>query len=192
MKRIWVTGFRQFELGVFGKRDPKLMVIKYALAKLLRRAVDEGADWLITGGQSGIEQWAIEEALSLQKEAPQLQIALMTPFTDFGAQWKPERQAQLTERKHQVNFTAAVSKAPYQNPSQLKQYQQFMLTHTEEAFIFYDQQADQSPVRYAWQAAQQYQEQHEYELHQIDFDRLQDYAEEYGERMQEQGRDRLI
>ncbi len=187
MKRIWVTGFRQFELGIFGENDPKLKVIRYALAKQLRRAIDEDTDWLITGGQSGIEQWAIQEALSLREDNPQFQTALMTPFADFGAQWKPERQTQLADLKTKVDFSAAVSQLPYQNPSQLKNYQQFMLDHTEEAYIFFDEQADQSPVRYAWQAAKRYQEDHSYEVHQIDFDRLQEYAEEYGEKLSEAG-----
>ena len=45
-----------------------------------------GADWLITGGQMGIEQWAIEVALDLQAtDYPEFQIALMTPFANSRA-----------------------------------------------------------------------------------------------------------
>ena len=28
--RLWVTGYRSYELGTFGDKDPKIKVIKYA------------------------------------------------------------------------------------------------------------------------------------------------------------------
>ena len=31
MSRLWLTGYRSYELGVFGNEDPKLKVIQYAL-----------------------------------------------------------------------------------------------------------------------------------------------------------------
>ncbi|WP_281510461.1 SLOG family protein, partial [Lactobacillus taiwanensis] len=30
MKRLWVTGYRSYELSIFSDKDPKLAVIKYA------------------------------------------------------------------------------------------------------------------------------------------------------------------
>lgn len=31
MKRLWVTGYRSYELSIFSDKDPKLTVIKYTL-----------------------------------------------------------------------------------------------------------------------------------------------------------------
>ena len=42
LHRIWITGFRSYELGVMGTKDPKLMVIKYALRKILENAIQDG------------------------------------------------------------------------------------------------------------------------------------------------------
>lgn len=83
MTRLWITGFRSFELGIFGNQDPKVTVIKFALEKLLKRALDEGLEWVITGGQLGIDQYALETANALRLDNPLLKTALMTPFIDF-------------------------------------------------------------------------------------------------------------
>lgn len=42
MKRLWVTGYRSYELGVFSDKDPKLTVIKYALSNYLKSLLEEG------------------------------------------------------------------------------------------------------------------------------------------------------
>lgn len=181
MERLWITGFRQHELGVFKEKDPKVTIIKYALKKVIQNALDNGATWLIVGGQSGIETWSIEVALELQPNYPEFQIALMTPFTDFGSNWKEERQTKLTQLKSQVNFTQSVSQEKYKDPTQLKQFQRFMLEHTDQAVIFYDEIAENASVRYDVWAAKRYQEIVDYPIKYVDFERLQDYATEYQE-----------
>lgn len=181
MDRLWITGFRQHELGVFKDNDPKVSVIKYALEKVLKNELENGLNWLIVGGQSGIETWAIEVALELKPEYPDFQIAIMTPFTDFGSNWKEERQTKLSTLKLQVDFTQSVSQEKYKDPTQLKQYQRFMLEHTDKAVIFYDDVAENASVRYDVWAAKKYQEVVDYSIKYIDFERLQDYATEYQE-----------
>jgi len=42
--------------------------------------LDEGLEWLITGGQLGVEQWAVEVALGLKPLYPDFKIAMMVPF----------------------------------------------------------------------------------------------------------------
>jgi uncharacterized phage-like protein YoqJ len=181
MDRIWLTGFRSYELGVSGAKDPKLTIIKYAIRRLLLSEIADGAEWLITGGQLGIEQWAIETALALEDDGQRLQIALMTPFEKFGAQWNEGNQEKLTQLKTTVDFTAAVSRGDYSGPSQLRSYQQFMLEHTDGAIIFYDDEATESKARYDYEAAKAYSDGHDYPVRLIDFDRLQDFATEYQE-----------
>lgn len=181
MERIWITGFRSFELGIFGAKDPKVTVLKFALKKQLTSAIEDGATWLITGGQLGIEQYALEVGNQLRTEYPEFKTALMTPFQDFGQNWNENNRALLGALQASVDFTQAVSQKPYQDPSQLKNYQNFMLQHTERAIVVYDQQAEASKVQYTVQAIQNYQKHTDYEVTLIDFDRLQEYSEEYAE-----------
>ncbi|QIL50865.1 DUF1273 domain-containing protein [Weissella coleopterorum] len=185
MTRLWVTGFRSFELGVFGNQDPKITVIKYALEKIIKRELDEELEWIITGGQLGIDQYALEVANALKAEYPALKTALMTPFKDFGGQWNENNQAQLQKLKAAVDFTQSVSQDEYKNPQQFKNYQNFMLEHTDGAILFYDAQAEESKVRYLYSAMQQYDRQRTYPITLVDFDRLQEYADEYVESIRE-------
>lgn len=84
MKRLWVTGYRSYELSIFNDKDPKLIVIKYALSNYLKGLLEEGKiDWVISGANLGIEQWALETASQLQKEY-NLHTALMTPYLEFS------------------------------------------------------------------------------------------------------------
>ncbi|MBM7617454.1 putative phage-like protein YoqJ [Weissella uvarum] len=186
MERVWITGFTQYDLGIFSQKDPKVRVIKYALNRQAKQLLSDIDDefWVLTGGQSGIEQWAIETTLTLQAEYPNLKVALMTPYAHFGSNWKQERQDELHQRMQQVDFAGSVSKADYQNPRQMMNYQQFMLNHTDQALIYFDSIAEQAKTHYAHQAIQHYQQQHpDYIERMIDFDRLQDYADEYAEQL---------
>lgn len=181
MDRIWLTGFRSYELGVFGAKDPKLIIIKFAIEKLLRQAIANDAEWLITGGQLGIEQWAIEVALDLKSEFPDFKIALMTPFQNFGAQWQSANKERLQQLKQQVDFTNSVYQGDYHNRAQLVNYQQFMLTHTDSGIIFYDDEATESKAQFDAAAMQQFAEYHDYPITKIDLDRLQEFANNYQE-----------
>ena len=44
MKRLWTTGYRAYELGVFDEKDPKVAVIKDVLQKQLRYQLDSTSD----------------------------------------------------------------------------------------------------------------------------------------------------
>ncbi|HAJ54542.1 MAG TPA: hypothetical protein DCL56_07720, partial [Lactobacillus sp.] len=41
-KRLWITGYRAYELNVFGNQDPKLKVLKISLKNTLLQYLDEG------------------------------------------------------------------------------------------------------------------------------------------------------
>ena len=59
MQRIWISGYRSYELGTFGDKDPKITVIKYAIKQYLTNLLEEGQlDWVITGANLGVEQWS--------------------------------------------------------------------------------------------------------------------------------------
>ncbi|MCH5461438.1 DUF1273 domain-containing protein [Lactobacillus sp. LC28-10] len=180
MQRVWITGYRAYELGVFSEKEPKFLVLQYALKKLITQAIDDGTTWVITGGQMGIEQWAAQVGIDLKKDYPELQVAMMTPFTHFGSQWKPDNQAKLATLLSQVDFQASVSTHDYTSPQQLRNYQEFMLSHTDGAILVYDVD-NEGKSRYDYNAIVKWQDKHDYPLQMIDFDQLQEFSYEFAE-----------
>lgn len=181
MQRVWITGYRAFELGVWSDKEPKFKVISYALERLIKQALEEGLTWVITGGQMGIEQWAAQTALKLKADYPELKVAMMTPFMDFGSQWKDENRTNLSLLTSQVDFTASVSDHGYSSPQQLRNYQEFMLSHTDGAILVYDVD-NEGKSRYDYDALVKWQEQHaDYAVTIVDFDQLQEFSYEFEE-----------
>ncbi|CAH1850057.1 DUF1273 domain-containing protein [Convivina praedatoris] len=170
--RMWVSGYRSYELGVFKDNDPKIQVIHYALRTFFIEQIDLGLEWVITGGQLGIEQWAIQVVQELKADYPGLKIAMILPFADFGGNWQPAKQATLAQLKSQVDFFGTVSNQKYQNPSQLQQYQDFLLGHTDQAALVYDAEFE-GKTQYDYQKILAYQAKHPYPLQLLDMDNLQ-------------------
>lgn len=187
MKRLWTTGYRAYELGVFDEKNPKVAVIKDVLQKQLRYQLDSTSEdfWLITGPQMGVERWSIESALTIKVDYPQLKIALMEPYADFAARWNENNQARLAAIKAQVDFAGRVSEKKYESPEQLRAYQNFMLHYTDGALLIYDPEREGKTV-WDWRAINRYREQNaDYSMRMIDFDELQEAAEEYSESLRE-------
>lgn len=192
MRRLWVTGYRSYELNVFKDDDPKVKVIKDVLSRELRSRLEESDDefWLITGPQLGVEQWSAEVALDLKATFPQLKVSIMMPFTEFGQQWNENNQAKLENLQSRVDFSVSVSDHPYQSPQQLRAFQHFMLTHTDEALLIYDPDHE-GKEKYDYQAIQRFAESNEYSYRLIDFDELQEAAIEWQERQAEAENDKF-
>lgn len=180
MNRLWVTGYRSFELGVFNQTDPKVQVIKYALKKRLIEKITTGElEWLISGGNLGTEQWALETALEVKKEYD-LKIAMMVPYEDFEKNWQEDKQLTYQQLKNNVDFFATTSKHPYQNFMQIKNYQDFMINHTDEALLVYDLEHP-GKTQYEYDLIEKYQNQNEYDLNLLDFYDLEDSGNELDE-----------
>lgn len=186
MRRLWITGYRSYELNIFKDDDPKVSVIKDVIAHELKQRLEESDDefWLITGPQLGAEQWAIEVALELKEAYPQLKVSMMMPFTEFGQQWNENNQAKLANLQSAVDFSASVSDYPYQSPQQLLAFQRFMLTHTDEALLIYDPDHE-GKEKYDYQAIQKFQQNNDYSYQLIDFDELQEAVIEWQERQRD-------
>ncbi|WEV42797.1 DUF1273 domain-containing protein [Lactobacillus sp. ESL0684] len=178
MQRLWVTGYRNYELNTFGDKDPKIAVIKAVLKKQMVNLLECGQlDWVITGANLGIEQWSCEVALQLRKQYP-LRVSIITPYEDFAKRWNESNQAKLLQLQQQVDFFASTSSQPYQNSVQLRNYQNFMLLHTDRALMIYDPEQEGKP-KFDYSLIKKYQETKQYPLELIDFYDLQDAAEEY-------------
>lgn len=185
LRRLWLTGYRGYELNIYQEKDPKLTVINYALKNALKSYLDDGLEWVITGAQLGVEQWTMAAVNDLKLDYPELKIAVMLPFAEFGKQWNEKNQAQLNQVLAKADFTGQVSQRPYQNPIQLKNYQTFMSEHTDGALLLYDPESPGKPS-YDYEFLQQkIVRDPNYQLQLINFYQLQDEAENLSEQQRD-------
>ncbi|KGO31850.1 DUF1273 domain-containing protein [Oenococcus alcoholitolerans] len=184
-KRLWITGYRAFELNIFSEKDPKIQVIKRALRdKIIEKIENEQSEdsfWVISGGQMGVEQFAAEIVYDLKKDFPQLKNAIMLPFTDFSSRWNQQHQEALEFLIQRADFSDHVFNKKYSSPLQLRQYQRFMFEHTDQALLIYDPQfPGKSQYDYSFIQEQQ-KKREDYRLDLVDFDYLTDLAQEMEE-----------
>ena len=142
--------------------------------------MEKGLEWVITGGQLGTEQWALEVAEKIAMTNFELKTSLMYPFSEFGSNWKEDKKIKLKELEENCDFSAKVSSRPYESPPQLRNYQRFMLEHTEGCLLLYDKE-NEGKSRYDYEAILRHQENNDYFLQTIDMFDLQDASEQYQE-----------
>lgn len=142
--------------------------------------MEKGLEWVITGGQLGTEQWALEVAEKIAMTNFELKTSLMYPFSEFGSNWKEDKKIKLKELEENCDFSAKVSSRPYESPQQLRNYQRFMLVHTEGCLLLYDKE-NEGKSRYDYEAILRHQENNDYFLQTIDMFDLQDASEQYQE-----------
>lgn len=172
MAAILVTGYKSFELGIFQDKDERISVIKKAIRHDLIRYFEEGIDWLIFMGNLGFEYWALQVAKELQEEY-EFSIATIFTFENHGQNWNEANQVKLGEFK-QVDFVKYIYKN-YENPSQFKNYNQFLVDNTEGAYLFYDTE-NETTLKYLLQVMQ---EKENYPINFLTFDRLNEFLEEW-------------
>lgn len=166
MTTILVSGYRAFELGIFGEKDPRITIIKQAIRRDLIRFCEEGLRWLIFTGNIGFETWVLEVATELVNDY-QFSMATLFCFADHGSQWNDNNQAKLAAFKA-LDFVK-YSFDSYQNPSQLKAHQQFLIENTDQAYLFYDPE-HQTSLRFLYNLMKE----QDYPIHQLQFDDLND------------------
>lgn len=171
MTAILVTGYKSFELGIFKDKDERITIIKKAIKKDLTRLIEDGADWFILTGSLGFELWALEVLKDLKRAYP-IKIATLFDFETHGCHWNEQNQEKLTIFK-EVDFVKYCF-PDYQSPAQFKQYNQFLIDNTDEAYLFYDSE-NETNLKYF---VTQLKENPHYSLHFLTFDRLNEIMEE--------------
>ncbi|MEY8463412.1 DUF1273 domain-containing protein [Streptococcus merionis] len=170
--RLLLSGYKQTDLGIFNEKDPRLKVIKMAIRRDLLSLLDEGLEWLIFTGNLGFEYWVLEEALQLQEDYG-LQLACILPFKTHGQNWSEQNQEKLAKFKS-LDFVKVVY-PHYENPSQFRNYHQFLIDHTDGAYLFYDSE-NETNLKYLYEKLQN---QDDYFLKILRFDDLNDIAENF-------------
>lgn len=146
---ILVTGYKAHELGIFSNNHPGIQVIRYALKKRMLECVENGVQWFVISGQTGVELWAGEVCLELKRdEKMNVNLAILMPFLNQEEHYKDWQQELYTSIIEQADYVGTISNRPYENPIQLRQKNEFLVLKTDAMLIVYDEETDGSPKYY--------------------------------------------
>ncbi|WP_077621005.1 DUF1273 domain-containing protein [Bacillus sinesaloumensis] len=177
MKVVAITGYKPFEIGIFGQDHPGVHYIKLALKKQLIPLVEDGLEWVIISGQLGVELWAAEITYELQESYPDLKLAVITPFLEQEEKWNETNKEYYQFILSQADYVNSITNRKYDNPSQFRLKNAFFLEKSDALLIFYDEEKDGSP-RYIYSDAKKKAEVDGYSLITINSYDLQAIVEE--------------
>mgnify|MGYP000873257832 FL=1 len=174
MVSVLVVGYKAFDLGIFGDKDQRLKIIKAAIRRDLIYLLENGMKWLVFTGNLGFEVWVLEVAKELQ-EKYNFQLATIFIFENQGENWNEVNQEKLANFKN-VDFIKYAYPS-YENPSQFRTYNQFLLESTDGAYLFYDEE-NETKLKYLYQMMK---ENEQYHIKKLTFDDLNEMAENFSE-----------
>ena len=174
MVSVLVVGYNAFDLGIFGDKDQRLKIIKAAIRRDLIYLLENGMKWLVFTGNLGFEVWVLEVAKELQEEY-NFQLATIFIFENQGENWNEVNQEKLANFKN-VDFIKYAYPS-YENPSQFRTYNQFLLESTDGAYLFYDEE-NETKLKYLYQMMK---ENEQYHIKKLTFDDLNEMAENFSE-----------
>lgn len=148
MNVLAMTGYKPHELGLFSDQHPGISIIKYALKKRLTSYIEEGTRWFIASGQPGVELWASETILELKESFPDIQLGILTPFLEQETRWPESAQSRYHELLSQADFVDSITKRPYENPSQLRLKNEFIIQKSDGLLALYDEEKSGTPDFY--------------------------------------------
>ncbi|MBX9097985.1 DUF1273 domain-containing protein [Streptococcus gordonii] len=174
MVSVLVVGYKAFDLGIFGDKDQRLKIIKAAIRRDLIYLLENGMKWLVFTGNLGFEAWVLEVAKELQEEY-NFQLATIFIFENQGENWNEVNQEKLANFKN-VDFIKYAYPS-YENPSQFRTYNQFLLESTDGAYLFYDEE-NETKLKYLYRMMK---ENEQYHIKKLTFDDLNEMAENFSE-----------
>lgn len=180
MRRLYVSGYRSYELGIFDKKDKRLFYLKEFLKEEFRRYADSGLEWVITSGNLGIELWAGLALIDLNEELSQLNLALLLPYKGFGNNWNDDNRKLLTKVVEGADYVNLTSQDEYKHGGQLKGNAQFILNNSDGLLLVYDPDKKGKPA-FLYDQARAYSQAMGYPVHTINFEELQEFVIDYQE-----------
>ncbi len=174
---LLVTGYQPRELSIFSGHHPGIRVIRYCLNDKIRDYVENGTKWIVISGQAGIELWTGEVCLELKKDYPDLKLAVLIPFLHQEAHYSDWMQQAYAHVLAAADYTAAISRRPYESPAQLRNKNRFLVAKTDGLLMVYDEEQPGSPD-YFLRAARREARRRPYPIRLIDRFDLEEAAEE--------------
>lgn len=177
MKSVFITGYKNFELGIFKKDAEEVTYIKEAIRRELVALIEDGLEWVIISGQLGIELWAGEVATECKWKGYEVKLAVLEPFLNQAGNWNEQNKLWLEEVLADADYHAMITNRPYENALQFQLRDQFIIDNTDGALLVYDIEREGSP-RFFYERAKPIQEKGDYQLRMIDFYTLQEVVED--------------
>lgn len=66
--KLWLTGYRNYEMNIFQPTDRRIKILRELIKEQLQEKIYNGLEWLLIGGEPGIEQWGAEAGIALKKK----------------------------------------------------------------------------------------------------------------------------
>ncbi|OZM57325.1 hypothetical protein CIB95_07625 [Lottiidibacillus patelloidae] len=164
MKVVLVTGYKAHELGIFDNKHPGVRIIKQVVKTKLISLIEEGLEWVIISGQPGVEIWAGECVVELKEKYENLKLGVLTPFFNQEERWKDDAKERYNQLLLEADFVDSISKKPYEDPSQLRIKNQYLVSKTDGLVILYDEDKPGSPSYYLTEAQKRYENDENYPI----------------------------
>ncbi|WP_018922385.1 SLOG family protein [Salsuginibacillus kocurii] len=177
MRILAVSGYKPPELGIFQPDAKEIEFIKMTLKKRLLAFVEEGGEWLLSSGQPGVEQWAVEAAIELQNDYA-VGLAIFPPFEGQESIWPEIAQERYAYLKEAVDHYQPLYQGGYDGPYQLRAKNDFLVDKSEGLLLLYDEDQPGSP-RFMLEAARRKEQNSNYSILFITPDEVQDTISEY-------------
>lgn len=184
MKKIYITGYSNFDLGIFSPNDQKNTILKLFLKKEITNLIESGIEWFIFAGKIGIESLAFEVVTELKKEY-EIKTCVLLPFKGYGENFNQTNSMIMSKYYQLADFIDSVSQREYEGIYQYKYHEQFILNHTDGTWILYDENQEISKLKYFYDHLQEYSQHNNYQILVYNFDDLNNFITEYQEYNQE-------
>ncbi|MFD2701242.1 DUF1273 domain-containing protein [Paenibacillus shunpengii] len=178
MKNVLVTGYRANELGIFNQKHPGIPYIKQAIRSKLITLIEEGAEWIITPGQYGVDLWACEVVIELKKEYPQLKLSIISAFMNPEEKWSDDKKEYYEDILRNVDYYGIVSKQPYAGPWQFAARDELLFRKTDHILLVYDEENGPGSPRYIKEKALKKHQEDGYGMTLIYSEDIQNMADE--------------
>lgn len=175
IKVVGLSGYKAHELGIFNDQHPGIPMIKKTIEKRLVALIDQGLEWVVITGQLGIELWAGEVVAELREQYPDLKLAVLTPFLDQEEKWNEANQELYHFVLSQADYVNSITDRKYENPSQFKMKNRFLVEKCDAILLVYDQEKEGSP-KYLYGESRKHYEKGALELLIITPEEIEDIA----------------
>ncbi len=171
--RVFITGYRHYELGIFKDSQPEVKVLRDFLRQRIINLAEEGAEWFIIQGYTGIEMYAANEIIDL-KEDYDIKLGVLKPFHKFDDRYNESDKINLNNILEHADFHQFIFEREYGDPAMFKAINQFVTSNTDYGLIVYDSETETN-LKYIYSLMLELSEKSHYNIERIQFDDINDF-----------------
>lgn len=172
--RVFITGYRHYELGIFKDSQPEVKVLRDFLRSSIIRLIEEGAEWFIIQGYTGIEMYAANEIIDLKADYD-IKLGVLKPFHEFDDRYSESHKIELNNILAHADFHKFIFDRPYKDPSMFRAINAFITEHTDYGYIVYDSETETN-LKYIFSLMLELNEKNQYNIERIQFDDINTFV----------------